>query len=170
VSEINATLYEIDSIYGQLLADCRASAEENNGEIAPDLAMRLDAVEMQRDIKIENTLKYQKNESAIAVMLMHEIDALESRLKSHENSANWAKQYLAAIVKPGEKLEYGSGRISWRKSTSVNVLDAGKIPAEFQRIIPERKEPDKIAIGDALKSGKAVEGAELVEKQSIQIK
>jgi hypothetical protein len=164
------SLYEIDSIYGQLLAECRESAEQNNGEISPDLAMRFEAVEMQRDIKIENTLKYQKNESGVALMLLNEIEAMNKRLKIHENNAAWAKAYLAAIVKPGEKLEYGCGRISWRSSKSVNILDANKIPAEYQRIVPARVEPDKIAIGEALKIGQKVEGAELLEKKSIQIK
>jgi hypothetical protein len=163
-------LWEIDSVYQQLLDECREYAADHEGEISADLSMRLDAVEMTRDLKIENTLRYFKNENAVALMLENEIDALNKRYKTHENNAYFAKQYLAAIVKPGEKSEFGCGRISWRKSVSVNITDPAKLPQEYQRVIPARTEPDKIAIGEALKVGQKVEGAELVEKQSIQLK
>ena len=165
------TLYDVDRDYNALLVECRESAEQNNGEIDPALAARLDAIEMQRDVKIENTLRYHKNENAVANMLMTEIDALQKRLSTHENNALWAKNYLAAIVKQEEKLEYGCGRISWRKSTSVNIMvPTGVLPKEYQREIPARIEPDKAAIMAAIKIGKKVDGAELVEKHSIQIK
>lgn len=170
--ETKITLYEIDSTYNALLNECRESAEQNSGEIDPALAWRLEAIEMTRDIKIEHTLRYQKNENAVALMLMTEIESINKRLKVHENNALWAKNYLAAIVRPGEKLEYGCGRISWRKNPpSVEVVDFQALPDEYKRVIPERKEPDKIAIGTALKSGKEVAGAKLVEKElSITIK
>ena len=164
------TLYEIDSAYNALLAECLESAEQNNGEIDPALAARLDAVEMSRDVKIDNTLRYQKNENAMALLLMTEIEALNKRLKVHENNALWAKNYLAAIVKPGEKLEYGCGRISWRRSTSVEIVDAQAIPADFRRIIPERWEPDKEQIKQSLNAGQIVPGAKILEKFNIQIK
>ena len=54
---------------------------------------------------------------------------------------------------------------------SVEVIDFQALPDEYKRVIPERKEPDKIAIGTALKGGKEVAGAKLVEKElSITIK
>jgi predicted deacetylase len=127
-------------------------------------------MEMTRDVKIENTLRYFKNENATAEMLSREIEALQKRAKTHANNADWCKNYLAAIVKPREKLEFGIGKISWRESTSANILDAGKLPAEYQRVIPERREPDKIAIKEALKNGVDVPGAELVISQNIQLK
>lgn len=166
----NVKLYELDQAYQHLLDECREYASEHDGEIEAGLSMRLEAVEMAREVKIENTLKYYKNENAVAVMLMHEIDALSKRLKTHENNADWTKGYLAAIVKPGEKIELGAGRISWRESVSTNILDFSKIPAKYKRIIPAREEPDKLMIKDDLKQGIPVDGAELLKEHHLQIK
>lgn len=165
-----SNLYEINSAYLSLLNEVRDYAESNNGEISNDLSIRLDAMELARDLKIEATMCYYKNENSLAVMLMNEIAALDKRLRSHERNAEWAKQYLAGIMQPREKMEFATGKIGWRESVSANIIDSTKIPAKFQRIIPERKEPDKVAIKDALKSGEAVDGAELVVKQNVQIK
>jgi hypothetical protein len=164
------TLFDIDSAYQDTLNKCCASAEENQGVIEPNLALQLEAVEMQRDVKIENTLKFYKNENAIALMLETEIDTLQRRLKTHANNANFGKSLLLAVVKPGEKIEYGCGRISWRESTSANVTDFQRLPEEYKRVVPERKEPDKIAIKAALVAGKVVDGAELVKSNNIQLK
>src|SRR5271157_4631941 len=161
---MSETLYELNSAYQNLLAEVRAYAEEHGGEITPEMGMQLDAVEMSRDAKIEANLRYWKNENAIAETIDREILALQKRSATHGNNAGWMKDYLAQIVKPGEKVEYAVGRISWRKSTSVNVVDPAKVPAQYQRVIPERREPDKNAIGDALKAGQEVDGCELVTK------
>jgi hypothetical protein len=59
-------LYELNSAYLSLLQEVRDYAEEHNGEISNELSIRLDAVELARDVKIENTLGYWKNENAIA--------------------------------------------------------------------------------------------------------
>jgi hypothetical protein len=164
------TLFELDAAYQDTLNKCCESAEANQGVIEPNLALQLEAVEMARDVKIENTLKFYKNENAVALMLETEIDALTRRLKTHANNANFGKSLLLAVVKPGEKMEFGAGKISWRESTSANVIDFQKLPEEYKRVFPERKEPDKNAIKAALIAGKIVEGAELVKANSIQLK
>lgn len=43
----------------------------------------------------------------------------------------------------------------------VQVLEAGKIPLEYQRVIPEKREPDKARILADLKAGKEVPGTSL---------
>ena len=51
------------------------------------------------------------------------------------------------------------------------VIDAdAQLPDEFMRVIPERREPDKTAIKDALKEGRAVEGCRLEQKESLRIR
>ena len=164
------SLYDINQAWLSLLDEVREYASEHDGEISNELSIRLDAMEMTRDVKIENCLRYYKNENATAEMLDKEIEALHKRAKTHTNNAAWCKQYLAAIVNPKEKLEYAIGKISWRESTSANILDATKLPTEYQRVIPERREPDKIAIKEALKKGVEVPGAELIVSQNIQLK
>jgi hypothetical protein len=163
-------LYEINSAW--LSARNRAAeyAEAHDGEILAEHDAELNALEMERDKKIINTVHYYKNENSIAVALMNEVAALDKRLRAHERNADWAKQYLASIMQPREKMEFATGKIGWRESVSTNIIDFAKIPEKYQRIIPERKEADKVAIKDALNSGEAVDGAELVIKQNISIK
>jgi len=163
-------LYEINADYEKVINDCRVYAEEHDGEISPELTVKLEHYEMERTKKIENVMLYHKNENAKYESIQKEIDSLARRAKAHENNAVWAKTYLAGIVKSGEEMEFAKGRISWRGSSFVEIVDPSKVPDNYMRIIPETKEPDKIAIKEQLKQGKAVEGTALVETQHIQIK
>ena len=46
---------------------------------------------------------------------------------------------------------------------------AEALPAAYWRVIPEKREPDKKSIGEALKRGEAVPGAELVPSERLQV-
>jgi hypothetical protein len=163
-------LYEIDSKYQEVLSQIEQYAEEHDGEITDEQANLLEAVSGERNSKIENCLKYFKNETAKAEMIDKEIEALKKRQKAHTNHASWMKGNLAAVVGQGTKLEYSCGKISWRASSSVEIIDSKVIPESYLRIIPEQREPDKNFIKQTLKSGKEIPGVKLVESQNIQIK
>jgi len=60
-------------------------------------------------------------------------------------------------------------KLSFRKSESVEITDIKMIPDEYKRV-KITSEPDKVFIKQALKDGKIVEGARLVEKDNLQIK
>jgi Siphovirus Gp157 len=162
-------LYEINSEYRAVLERCSQYAEDNLGEISPELSSELDAIEMERDKKIENTLLYYKNEIATAEAIKIERNRLAAREIIHQRNAEWSKKYLASIVPAGQKIEYGSGCISWRKSTSVEIMFKEDIPEKFMRIIPAIKEPDKVAIKAELVAGSLVPGAQLKISQNIQL-
>ena len=124
------SLYEIDQQYKLLFDQAKAEAEENNGQIPDDLAAKLDAVEMTREIKIENCIKYYKNESALANMIEMELDALERRIKAHEGHALWMKQYLASVIEGATRLSYraekwvggqASARRYWTKPPCLKI-------------------------------------------------
>jgi hypothetical protein len=58
-----------------------------------------------------------------------------------------------------------------KKPPSVNIIDAALIPAAYMRTPePPPPAPDKKAIGDALKTGAQVPGAELVQGFRLAIK
>lgn len=167
---MNLTLFDIDAALQSAQDRADAYAADHNGEMLPDHWAELDALELSRDAKIEACIRYHKNQAALAAMIDKEIEALQARSASHRNSAKRQKEYLAYFIKPGEKHEYGTGRISWRESSSVDVPDVGKLPPEFVRVIPATAEPDKKKIGDELKAGREVPGATLTRKNNIQIK
>ena len=67
------------------------------------------------------------------------------------------------------KLELPHSKISYRKSDSVEVTDIDKLPEEYIKTKIE-KNPDKVAIKNAIKDGKEINGAKIVTNYNIQIK
>ena len=163
---LNISLFSIDAAYQ--LAQDRAEeyAAEHNGEILPEFDTELTALEMDRDKKIDCTIRYYKNQLALADMIEAELDALKSRIKVHRNNAERNKNYLGYIIQPGQKLEYGCGKISWRKSERVEVQDINALPESFVKV---ERSAMLTEIKAALKQG-IILPARIVEMQNIQVK
>jgi hypothetical protein len=91
--------------------------------------------------------------------------------KALQNRADSMREWLAgAMLSCGlERVESPGIRLSFRKSESVAITDAVLIPADLFAA-PKTPEPDKTAIKAAIKAGRVVSGAEIVTKQSLQIK
>lgn len=74
------------------------------------------------------------------------------------------------LAKTGlEKVEGSLGKISLRKSKSVEVYDAVKLPNECLNVTHTYK-PDKNKIKELINSGVEIPGARIVEKKNVQIK
>ena len=66
------------------------------------------------------------------------------------------------------RVELSNGlRMGLRVSQSVLAPDVDVLPPEYVRVVPARREPDKIALAKALKAGANVPGAELVPGESL---
>lgn len=132
---------------------------------------KLDELQMDRDIKIENIACWIKNLVADAEALKAQKQAFADRQKSAENKAESLKKYLANYL-AGQKFSTPKVAISFRKTTSVNVTDISQIPEQYLKY--EDPKPDKTAIKAAIKAaseaGETFAGAEIVEGQSISIK
>lgn len=125
------TLYEIDSA----IMDC---VDEETGEII-DLE-KLEALNIERDKKVEGI--------ALAV----------------KNYAAEAK----AIKEEEEKLKTARVSVSYRNSESVTIDDLGSLTEEYIRI-PE-PQADKTAIKKAIKAGKEVTGAHIETSRSVIVR
>ena len=68
-----------------------------------------------------------------------------------------------------KKVETELGSYGLRKSSSIEILDIGKIPKEFIRI-KEEISVDKKEVGKYIDAGNLLEGARKVETYSLQIK
>lgn len=68
----------------------------------------------------------------------------------------------------GQKIKDVQYAITWRKSKAVEITDDKAVPDIYR--IPQPDKIDKAGINRALKSGVEIPGAELVEKENIQIK
>lgn len=153
-----ASLYQIE----EAIMDC---VDKETGEII-DIE-RLDQLQMDRDMKIENTALFIKNLLSDADQIREEEKKLADRRRVCENKAKSLKEYLSGYL-AGEKFKTPRVAISYRKSESVSVLDIGKIPEEYLK--HRDPEPDKTAIKSAIKAGQIIEGAEIVQSQNIQIR
>lgn len=106
---------------------------------------------------------------AEAEMFKNEIDRLTKKKKTIENKVAWLKEQLLNFyyANGAKKFDAGTFTVSVRKSSIVCISDESKIPSEYCII---KVSPDKTAIKKAINSGIAVNGANIQERESLQIK
>lgn len=158
-------LYEIDERLEALLLQ---ATNRETGEIDEAVWPEIEALELAREKKLLDLACYQMGELRESEAVKAQADALARRAKIHKNRAERLKQFLATQVPQGQKLRDPRAQIGWRKSTAVEVIDEKTLPSCFLRRPPPV--PDKKLIGDTLKSGGKVPGAELQERQNLQVK
>ena len=155
------SLYDIDN-------DILNCIDEETGEIINIEA--LDALNMERNAKIEGVVCWIKDLKAESEALKAEKQALADRQKSAENKAESLKKWLAFALN-GQKFSSPKAVVSFRKSQSVEITDINALAMENDDlIIYQEPKPDKTAIKKAIKDGRTVNGAELVENVNVIIK
>lgn len=163
------SLYEIDKAVVTVLDDGLVFNEET-GEIVFD-ADNLDALETERNAKLEGVALYIKSLEAEADAIKAEEKALAERRAVREKKAERLRRYLSDSMQAlgDTKLETARVALSFRKSESVVIEDQSALPVEFIKV-KMTETPDKVAIKKAIKSGTEVAGAALVENKNLQIK
>lgn len=155
-------LYEIEKEIREVLEQV-----DEDGVLQEGAFERFQELKVAEAVKIENTALFYKELIAEAKAIKAEEQLLQARRKAKENHAINLKNYIDLNL-AGAKFETSRVVLSYRKSVAVNILDETAIPMNFRE-----KQPDKILkaeISEALKSGKEVSGAVLVENQNLQIK
>lgn len=151
-------LYRID----EEIMNC---VDTETGEIVD--CERLDALQMERNVKIENIACWIKNLRSDAEALKAEEQALAGRRKAAENKVDALKKYLSGYL-AGQKFSTAKVAVSFRATSSVYITDLSVLPEQYLRY--RDPEPDKTAIKNAIKAGETVAGAEIIAGQSISIK
>lgn len=152
-------LYEIED-------DILGCVDTETGEIIdPE---KLDALEMEREKKIESVILWRKDLLAEAEAVKKEADVLTKRAKSCENKAEQLKNYISYALN-GEKFKTDRCSVSYRKTSGVVLDDIYKVSAKFWGDIKESW-ISKTKIKEAIEKGETVEGAHIEERQSISIK
>ena len=153
-------LYEIDNA----IMEC---VDEETGNVVD--VERLNALEMERDVKISNLACWIKDLKAEAAAIKEEKDNLNKRQKVAENKAASLSNYLQGYLN-GAKFKDARCAISYRKSTTTDIdenIDLNKLPNELIKITIE---PSKSAIKEYLMDGYELEGCRLVENTNMIIK
>ena len=153
-------IYEIEQAILNLV-------DPETGEIADFEA--LDALSMARDEKIENVALWTKNLNAEAKAIREEEKALAERRRAAETKADSLQRYLDRTL-VGERFTTTKVAISYRKSKAVEIADEEAFIKAGAYLVPQDPKIDKKAISEALKNGTVIAGAELVERNNIQIK
>jgi chromosome condensin MukBEF ATPase and DNA-binding subunit MukB len=160
-------LYEIN----QDILDC---VDMETGEILD--TERLDALQMEREAKLEGVALWVKDLKAEAAAVKEEADKLTARKKALDNKIEGLKNWLQFAL-GGEKLRTPRCSVYQTHSQRVYVPDEQKLirylqgqeePEKFLRF----KEPElkKDEIKRALKDGTVIPGAALEETESVVIK
>ena len=150
-------LYEID----QAITEC---FDQETGELLDE--EKLDALQMEREKKLEGVACYIKNLRADVEALKAEEKNLAQRRKTIEHKVEGLKNWLFFAL-DGQKFTTPKCVVSYRHSQAVDVPDLKKLDPEF---IHYQQSADKTAIKKRIKEGFDVTGAELVDKLNLVIK
>lgn len=160
-------LYEIDAA----ILEC---VDMETGEIFdPE---KLDALQMERNQKLEGVALWVKDLKAEAAAVKEEADKLNARKKAIDNKVDSLKQWLLYAL-GGEKLKTPRCNVYQTHSQKLNVPDEPGLISFLQTLNePEKflrfKEPElkKDDIKKALKDGYEIPGAALEETESVVIR
>lgn len=166
-------LYEITKemrVLDELFLSC---IDEETGEVKDDGVIDIleQELKLQLQTKGAGIIKSFKNSEAMLNGVDEEIKRLQALKKSISNQINSRKEYIVRNMEMMgiTKIETELGNLSLRKSKSVNIYDESLIDKKFIEI--ETKEKiSKTEIKKAIEAGENVQGANIVEKNSLNIK
>ena len=151
-------LFEIDAKIAALI-------DTETGEIADFEAF--EALNMEKEQKVENIALAYKNALSDAEALKAEKNSFAEREKSAKANADRLKAYIDFAL-GGAGFKTPKVNISYRKSTALVVDDISKIPANY--LVTKPAEADKTALKAAISDGIEVGGCHIEERQNIQVK
>lgn len=154
-----SSLYQIDQA---IMACC----DTETGEVIdPEL---LDALLMERDAKIEGVALWIKNLKSDAEAYKAEKETFAEREKKAREKAEKLTEWLTGVLQ-GQKFQTAKCAVSFRRSTSVDVMDMSVLP-EHLLTVKTTTTANKTAIARLLKEGIDVPGCVLTENNNISIR
>jgi outer membrane murein-binding lipoprotein Lpp len=161
-------LYEIDKAIEDLIAN---AVDPETGELILDNEA-LDALQMERDAKVENLALYVKDLTAMTKAIREEEKALAERRQAVEKKAARLQNYLVYALQ-GQKFSTAKVACTFRHSETVDCSPEFVEWAKKNDVsLLRQKEPEanKAEIKAKLKAGMTIPYTALVEKQSLTIK
>jgi hypothetical protein len=163
------TLYEIAAEYRQMVEALMATDND-----AQTIADTIEGESYPLEVKARNVAYAIKTLQANAEAIKGAEEEMSRRRKALENRAANIREYLLECMTLAgiQKVECPHFVIKIAANPpSVVIDDERQIPAEFMKTPePPPPQPDKRAIGDAMKAGQDVPGARLVRGQRVDIR
>lgn len=160
------TLYEIDQAILETI-------DQETGEILD--VERLNALQMDRQAKLENVALWVKNLEADAAAITEEMGRLAERKKAMERKGERLREWLMGAL-GGEKLETARCCISYRRSKAVEIGDEERfrdwalMNGRDDLLTFSDPKPSKTNIKKALADGEQIPGVMLAERQNMTIR
>jgi len=160
-------IYEISAQMRDVQQRIDTYAEEHDGLIPEDMdalytGLEYSSVQCRLDIA-----KRYKELTAEADAIAETAKRIQARSRAIYNHAEYLKSVLISHCSEGEVFTDDAIKISWRKSSAVEITDENSIPDTWCVIT---RTPNKLRIKEVLATGADIIGARMVEKQNIQIK
>lgn len=167
----SVTLYQVADIYLKALHEL---AERD--DLPPEVVEGTLALHGQLAVKAANVAAFVANCEVEAAALAARAKELSDRAKRAQKVADGLRAYLASqLLRAGVKeAKHEDTRVLLVKNPpAVKIEDELLLPEKFLRTPPPPPpppaEPDKKAIGDALKAGEVVPGAVLLQSYRVKI-
>jgi len=156
-----ASLYQLNNAYAQL----QQMIEDGQEGLEDTLDSITDAVEE----KLEAYAMVIKNIESDVEGIKSEEKRLAERRKIMENGVVRMKQAIAETLQNSgqDKVKTEKFTFSWRKSSKVEVSNIDSLPQQYVKV---ERTISRSELAKALKAGEQIEGAQLVENQSLSIR
>lgn len=161
-------LYELSQNFRNLQQVLENAGEDENLKELVINSMK--GLECDLSTKVENIVRLIKNLQAEVEALKAEEKRLAKERKTRENKIENLQGYLFDTISGLEKREVKGGifTVSIKKNPPKTVVeDLNAIPKQF---IVNTPSVDKKMIKEALKNGEIIEGAKLVQEESLKIR
>ena len=141
------------------------------GELTPELEQALVINQDQLQAKAIDYCYVIKNLESDSEAIDNEIKRLKAMKEAKDNTVDRLKEAVrTAMLSAGiDKIESSLFKLSLRRSEAVEVVNIDQLP-ESLTTIKKTVSADKLKIKEAIKAGQNVEGANLIENYSLQIK
>jgi hypothetical protein len=163
---MNLSLYQLTDQYRAALSALPDDADVDQVQHA------LAALEGQIAVKGQNISAFVLNLEAEAEAIDNAARKLKARADSTKRKADGLKEYLFVNMKALGITEIKANDGTFKAKIVKNppaVELTGPVPAEYERVIPEKREPDRNKIKDELKAGVIIENARLVQGERLKI-
>ena len=164
-------LYRIANQYQQAVSDIANMFE--SGEIDQTTASdTLEGMEGELKDKAVNVALHIKNIRSDLEQLEAAKKSFDARIKAAQSSLEFYECYLDKNLQQSGITEIKSDYVLIKYKGLPPIVEiTSDVPEQFQRVIPEKREPDKRAIMDALKAGEALTFESLITgRTKLEIK
>lgn len=173
MEEIKMSLYEMSQAYNDLLS--MLYNEDIDEEKIIEYA---NSLEDEIEVKADNYAKLMTDIQGSIDAIKKQIDRLSDRKAVFENKIAFLKKNLEAMMKETGKSKFKTDLFTFNIQKNPPALQLANEPLILEWALENRsdlitiKDPvlNKSAIKAALKEGETIEGAELVQSESLRIK